>query len=115
MIIAVTGGRDWNDPNLVSRSLREFNAQHGIDEIHEGGADGWDSWCRQWGRANGFQVITYWANWQAYGRAAGALRNTLILDRAKPRWLVAGPGGKGTANMIMQAEARGIPIWHCRE
>lgn len=114
MIIAVTGGRDWRDPAFVSRHLHSFREKHGIAEMHEGGADGWDSWCRQWARAHGIQVITYWANWEKHGKASGPIRNKLILDRAKPDWLIAGPGGKGTANMISQAEARNIPIWHCR-
>lgn len=110
MIVAVTGGRNWSDPAFVSRCLWSVHAKSPISELHEGGANGWDSWCRQWARAGGIQVITYWANWEAHGKAAGHIRNGLILDRAKPKVLLAGPGGHGTANMIRQAEERGIKV-----
>lgn len=111
MIVAVAGGRDFNDPAFVSRILWGFHSSNGITEMHEGGAKGWDSWCRQWARNQGIQVITYWANWEKHGKAAGHMRNGLILERAKPECLIAGPGGRGTANMVMQATKLGIRIY----
>ncbi len=110
MIVAVTGGRDWNDPRFVSQSLMAFNDARPITELHEGGAEGWDGWCRQWARNHGIQVITYWANWEKHGKAAGHIRNGLILTKSGAQVLLAGPGGKGTANMISQAEKRGLEI-----
>lgn len=109
MIVAVTGGRNWNDPSFVGRCLWSFHDRHVISELHEGGADGWDSWCRQWARSRGIDVFTYWYN-SGRGKAGGPYRNGLILDRAKPKVLLAGPGGHGTANMIRQAEERGIKV-----
>jgi hypothetical protein len=39
------------------------------------------------------------------------VRNGLILEKAKPEYLIAGPGGRGTANMVMQATKLGIRIY----
>lgn len=111
MIIAVTGGREWRDPSYVSRVLYGFHGRHTITELHEGGANGWDRLCREWAQSRGIDVITYWANWTKYGKAAGHKRNGFLLDRAKPQALLAGPGGPGTANMIMQARERNITVY----
>lgn len=48
------------------------------------------------------------ADWNLYGKAAGAIRNTAMLDDHTPTLVVAFPDGKGTANMVRQAMARGI-------
>lgn len=114
MIVAVTGGRNWQDRFFTYGRLRDFHEQYRITELHEGGANGWDAHCRKWALDNGIQAFTYWANWKGNGLAAGHMRNKLILDRAKPEWLIAGPGGPGTANMIKQAGERGIKIFHAQ-
>ena len=46
-----------------------------------------------------------------YGRAAGPIRNTAMLDM-KPDELIAFWDGRsrGTKNMIDQATARGVPV-----
>lgn len=112
MIVAVTGGRNFLNGTFVYQVLRAFHSKHNIAELHEGGARGWDMCCRYKALDLGIYTITHWANWNGpKGKGAGIERNTLMLDRAKPEALIAGPGGKGTANMIMQAEQRGIKVY----
>lgn len=110
MIVAVTGGRDCWDRRLHWQTFSAFHAKYKITELHEGGANGWDRLSRDWALRMGIQAITYWANWEGLGKRAGHERNRLLLDRAKPEWLIAGPGGQGTANMVKQATERGIKI-----
>ncbi len=50
------------------------------------------------------------AEWSKYGRRAGPIRNKQMLDVGKPHLVVAFPGGAGTANMVKQAKAAGVPI-----
>lgn len=42
--------------------------------------------------------------------AAGHIRNTQMLVECKPDLVVAFEGGKGTANMVRQAEAAGVRV-----
>lgn len=113
LIVAVTGGRDFENYKYVAACLAEFHAKHTIGLIIEGGARGWDFHCRNWAHYEGIQVITYWANWVGHGRSAGHLRNKLMLEKEGLAWLILGPGGPGTANMREQAKAKRIPIWEC--
>lgn len=115
MIVAVTGGRMVWDRALVRRTLLRFENFNGkITELHEGGANGWDRLCREYAEDNGIDCVTHWANWKKYGKPGGCIRNGKLLDRAKLEWLIAGPGGPGTANMIKQAGERGIKIFHAQ-
>ena len=50
------------------------------------------------------------AKWKLHGKAAGPIRNQLMLVEHKPDMVLAFPGGKGTANMIKIARWNGVPI-----
>jgi len=53
----------------------------------------------------------YPANWDRDGKAAGPIRNKLMLDMHPGiRLVVAFSGGRGTRNMVEQASKRGIQI-----
>jgi len=45
-----------------------------------------------------------------HGRAAGPVRNAQMLAEGKPDFVVAFPGGRGTADMCKQARARGVKV-----
>ncbi|MEM9912925.1 MAG: hypothetical protein AAF922_19365 [Pseudomonadota bacterium] len=49
------------------------------------------------------------------GRAAGPIRNKEMLDEGCPDLVVAFPGGRGTANMVKQAQAAGVEVLDKRE
>lgn len=125
--MAVTGGRKWRDAGFVRRCLYGFNRNHPITGLIHGGAKGWDSYCDMIARDMGLEPIVINAEWDdlthpdarirkrndgtLYDANAGSRRNGWILD-LQPDALFAGPGGYGTANMIAQARARGIAIFH---
>lgn len=50
------------------------------------------------------------ADWVTLGKAAGPIRNQQMLDEAKPDWVVAFPGGNGTADMVRRARKAGVKI-----
>jgi ABC-type Fe3+-hydroxamate transport system substrate-binding protein len=58
----------------------------------------------------GVKHLPFAADWHKHGRAAGPIRNKRMLDEGKPDLVVAFPGGRGTANMVKQAQAAGIPV-----
>jgi hypothetical protein len=47
-------------------------------------------------------VLVFRADWKKHGRRAGPIRNREMLEAAD--WLIAFPGGRGTANCVAQAE-----------
>lgn len=106
MIVLVTGGRNFNDPAFISRHLHVIHAGEPITLLIEGGARGADRIARNWAENRGIPVRTFPADWDKYGRAAGHIRNTQMLEEGKPDLVVVFPGGAGTANMARQAEER---------
>lgn len=110
MIIAVTGGRDFNDRAWVMWALDR--ASSGLDDVQlvVGDASGVDTWARLWALERGHQVRVFVADWSTHGRAAGPIRNREMLDQGRPELLVAFPGGRGTADCIRAARERLIPV-----
>jgi hypothetical protein len=81
-----------------------------IDVLIEGEAPGADTLAREWATEQGIPVERYPADWNRHGKAAGPIRNRRMLVEGKPDLVVAFPGGRGTANMISQAEAAGVKV-----
>lgn len=106
--LCVTGGRAYSDTDHVDRILTVLWPF----QLGEGGAHGADLLCKRWVKARALcAVTTYPAEWDAYGKSAGPVRNRFMLDDFKPHMLVAFPGGAGTADCIRAAHERGIPVW----
>lgn len=121
MRVIVCGGRDFTDYMAVYRELDRLSANSPTRlEIIEGGQrtkddngeiiGGADYWARNWAEVWGRKCRTFKANWKAYGKGAGPIRNEQMIIEGKAEMVLAFPGGKGTENMIAQAEAHGIPV-----
>lgn len=78
--------------------------------IVSGGSSGVDSAAIDFAVSRYCPFEEYYADWTKYGKAAGPIRNKLMLDEQKPDLVVAFPGGKGTENMISIAEKDGVPV-----
>lgn len=110
MRVLACGGRDYRDFEVVKRELDYLYLIEGVDVLIEGGARGADTLARVWAVQRGVRVETYPAEWDVYGKAAGARRNAQMLAEGKPNLVVAFPGGRGTADMVRQAKAAGVPV-----
>jgi predicted Rossmann-fold nucleotide-binding protein len=111
MRLLVCGGRDYADARAVDAVLGTVLRHCGITVLIQGGADGADRLACDWARAHGIEVLTFPANWQEHGRAAGPRRNRQMLKEVRPHGVVAFPGGRGTADMVRQARAAGLKVW----
>lgn len=78
----------------------------------QGGAKGWDQFAKEWAIVNRIQHFECKPDWNKYGLAAGPIRNARMLEW-KPDYVIAGPGGRGTADMIRQAVAAGVKVIRC--
>lgn len=110
MRVLVCGGRDFRDREAVFHELHELAFKHGWLTIIEGGARGADALARQWAQGCYHGLITFHAEWQRLGAAAGPARNTRMLVSGKPDLVLAFPGGRGTADMVRQAREVGVPV-----
>lgn len=108
--VLVCGGRDYVNRNCAFQILDAAVERLGLSFVIEGGADGADQLARQWRVERGVRGETFLADWAAHGRAAGPLRNKAMLDEGAPDLVLAFPGGRGTTNMVKQAEARGVRV-----
>lgn len=119
MRILVCGGRDFDDWCLLSSVLDQY--QYEIDLLITGEAHGADFLARVWWKSlhNGDAWKDYYkgfpADWETYGKAAGAIRNKQMLDEGKPDLVIAFPGGKGTANMVKLAKEAGVTVREIKE
>lgn len=107
MKVLVCGRRFWFDPARMARVLDQLP----ITTIINGGAPGTDAMASAYARAHGLTLIEVPADWDRYGRAAGPIRNQLMLDRHRPDLVVAFEGGKGTYDMIRRARNAGYKVW----
>ena len=118
MRVLVCGGRDYQDRRRVFQFLDQLHAQVQISLVIHGacrrkGSDelcGTDRWAQEWAQAREIAYLGVPAKWSTYGNSAGYRRNGEMLRRAKPERVVASQGGRGTADMIQQAENAGILV-----
>ena len=110
MRLLVCGGRNWQDYALL---LQEVTTLH-PDVVIEGEAHGADLMGRTAAYAIGAEVIAFPAQWNQYGRAAGPIRNQLMLTEGKPDMVLAFhdsiTSSIGTADMIRRAKLAGVPV-----
>jgi hypothetical protein len=130
MKILVTGSRDWTDRKVILDAL--MNATRITDEgpivVIQGGAAGADRIANVIATSHCWQPATLRANWNAYGNAAGHIRNSAMvflmlpveygdvcLAFINPCIKVDCPvpqphDSHGVANCISQARKAGIPV-----
>lgn len=109
--VLVCGGRDFDDKSLLFDVLDGINKARGIVLVIQGGARGADRLAAEWAVTAGVHSITFNANWDKYGKAAGPIRNKAMLEW-EPDLIVAFPGGAGTANMVKQAKDGNYDVLH---
>jgi len=78
--------------------------------VVHGDANGADTLVYDVCREVGIEQCRVPAAWNKYNRAAGPVRNRLMLDLFDVDLVMAFPGGIGTKNMCEQADEKGIPI-----
>lgn len=107
MRVLICGGRHFSDAALLTRTLDNLWPKPTV--IIHGGCTGADLLAAHWSRKNGIPCAAYPADWKI-GKSAGPKRNAMMLKEGKPELVIAMPGGKGTANLVLQAEHMGIKV-----
>jgi len=111
MKLLVCGGRDFDDVDFVVDSLCDLHETYPITHVIAGGAKGADTFAVWWAEEMDIPFTVYKAEWHKYGKKAGYIRNKQMLDEGQPDAVYAFAGGRGTADMVSQSEARGIDVY----
>ena len=115
MRVLVCGGRNYGIKDeaarlFMFRQLSTLHEKHYFTAIIEGGAPGADASAATFGRMNSIPVLTFKADWDEHGRAAGPIRNRRMIEEGHPDLVVAFPGGRGTADMMFWAKKAGVKV-----
>ena len=116
--VLVCGDRYWDDESAIRQAL--FSIQKHVEIVIQGKARGADTIAAMVAEDLGLPVKDFYADWVAFGRAAGPLRN-----REQLAFLKEAPVGqrlvlafhndlknsKGTRDMVKISEKAGIPVW----
>ena len=114
--ILVCGGRGYDNQDRVNKILDKvveaINGEKGTKSVRiiHGAATGADSLAARWAAGRGIDSTAYPADWGAYGKRAGYIRNKQMLEEGKPHAVIAFPGGVGTRMMVGLAKRYGIPV-----
>jgi predicted Rossmann-fold nucleotide-binding protein len=108
--VLVCGGREYADTAAVDAILGALRDELGDFVVVHGGARGADNLAAEWADQQKLPTMKFPANWEQQGRAAGTIRNALMLRVGRPHLVVAFPGGRGTADMIRRAEAAEVEV-----
>lgn len=108
--VIVCGGRDFKDLEIVYQILDFLHSKHHFTKLIQGGASGADYMAKKWAITRLVFMAEYSADWQTHGKAAGVLRNSEMLEKEKPDFVIAFNGGKGTADMVRKARKAGVEV-----
>jgi len=120
MKLAVVGSRDFDDYELVARTIGThfyymINYIHsGIDndnEIISGGARGADKVGKQYALNCGLIYIEFPAEWNKHGKSAGFIRNQQIVNACDVVLAFWDGKSKGTENTIALAKKAKKPTF----
>lgn len=106
--LAIIGGRDFNDEQLFYDTLTKFQLK--ISTVVSGGAKGADMMGELWAISCGIPTEIYLPNWTLHGKAAGFIRNKLIIDASDAVIAFWDGESRGTKSSIDIAKKLNKPI-----
>ena len=112
--VLVCGGRYYRDRRNVFLTLNDLFLNLQDDDemfIVAGGAKGADTFAVEWAQSLEISYKIYMADWNQYGKRAGFIRNSEMLNEGKPDLIIAFPGGAGTEMMVDIATRAGKEVW----
>jgi len=110
MKLIVAGSREFNDYDLLKKSIQENFQRCEVEEIVSGTARGADTLGEQFAKEYNIQVKKFPANWDLYGKSAGYRRNVEMADYADALIAFWNGKSKGTGHMINIAKDKNLRV-----
>lgn len=105
-MIAIVGSRYFVNKDYFLECLNKIVLEWDIEiiKIITGGARGADSLAMDYAKENNIELEVFFADWEKFGRSAGPIRNTKIIDSCKYFVAFLSPDSKGTRDSIKKAK-----------
>lgn len=108
--VIVAGSRTFKDYGTLHEGLTRLEEVYNIKQIVSGTAKGADSLGEKYAKENGIDIARFPADWDAYGKKAGYLRNTEMAHYADVLLVFWDGKSKGTQHMIKLMLKKQKPI-----
>lgn len=104
--LAIVGSRDYNKYEPFKELVDEYIRLNGMPScIISGGADGIDYLAELYAERHNIPITIFDAEWSKYGKAAGPMRNTLIVKECDKLLAFPSKNSRGTFDTINKANA----------
>jgi len=103
MRIAIVGSRDFTDYEKVEQEVLKHIKVEKIDKVVSGGAKGADTLAKKFAEKYKITLLEFLPEWKKYGRGAGPMRNTTIIENADVVFAFPTKDSKGTRDSIRKA------------
>lgn len=104
MFLAIVGYRDFTDYEMFCKKVNEWVIMNGKPEtIISGGCRGTDEMAKKYAEDHKYKFDEYKPNWKKYGKAAGLIRNKIIVDKCTHVIAFLSDKSKGTFDTINKA------------
>lgn len=113
MKVIIAGSRTIGSLEEVVAAIKASGFD--ITEVVCGGAQGVDQLGKFWAYNAGIPTKQFNAHWNEHGKAAGPIRNREMAAYADALILVWDGQSKGSANMLAEAERKGLKIFNARQ
>lgn len=113
MKLLINGSRGFDDYKLMELVVNKIMKHIDITEIVSGGARGADSLAEMYAKNNKVLFRLFEADWNKYGKPAGFIRNTQMLEYIEPNGLLVSfwdGKSRGTKDTIEKAFHRKLAV-----
>ena len=108
--IIVAGSRSYNDFDRLCTVMDDFIPPNTTVEIVSGGAKGADRLAEEFAHLRHMDLKIFRANWNAYGKRAGIVRNERMGDYADALVAFWNNRSPGTKHMIHYARMKKLKV-----
>ncbi len=106
VVLAIVGYRKFTNWTIFKDALKDFIIRYGIPKlVISGGATGADAMAEKWAKRHSIPMQIFRPDWKKYGKAAGIMRNTDIINACTHVVAFPSQKGKGTQDSIRKAIA----------
>lgn len=108
MKLAIIGSRDFNDYNLLVKTLEPYKSK--VTLVVSGAARGADILGEKWAKENNIQTLIFPADWDKHGKRAGFIRNEDIIRNCDGVIAFWDGISKGTSHSLSLSERYNKPL-----
>ena len=108
MRIGIVGSRNFNNYSFFQICLDELNLD--ISTIISGGVIGADTLAERYAKENDIELLVLKPEWNKYGKGAGFIRNTQIVNESEMIIAFWDGESNGTRDTISKAKKKDIPV-----